>query len=95
MKKLILLLVLGVAAWKGYRHFNPEAPGDAPPSAVAAMAPAAAPVRPVESAYRCDGRIHCSQMRSCDEATYFIRHCPNTQMDGDGDGVPCERQWCG
>ncbi len=45
--------------------------------------------------YTCDGRQHCSQMKSCDEAKYFIRHCPNTKMDGDGDGVPCERQWCG
>jgi hypothetical protein len=36
----------------------------------------------------------CSQMTSCAEATYFIRHCPGTQMDGDGDGVPCESQWC-
>jgi hypothetical protein len=33
-------------------------------------------------------------MRSCEEATYFLRNCPNTKMDGDHDGVPCERQWC-
>jgi len=46
------------------------------------------------SSYQCDGRTHCSQMRSCDEAKYFIQHCPNTEMDGDGDGIPCERQWC-
>lgn len=46
------------------------------------------------SSSRCDGRTHCSQMRSCAEATYFIQHCPNTQMDGDHDGVPCEQQWC-
>jgi len=46
------------------------------------------------SPYQCDGRTHCSQMRSCDEAKYFVQHCPNTQMDGDGDGIPCERQWC-
>ena len=45
-------------------------------------------------ASRCDGRTHCSQMRSCAEAKYFIQHCPNTQMDGDRDGVPCEEQWC-
>jgi len=44
--------------------------------------------------YRCDGRQHCSQMKSCSEAKYFIRHCPRTKMDGDGDGIPCERQWC-
>ncbi|QOP42547.1 excalibur calcium-binding domain-containing protein [Sulfurimonas sediminis] len=33
-------------------------------------------------------------MTSCEEATYFINNCPNTKMDGDHDGVPCERQWC-
>lgn len=47
------------------------------------------------SQYRCDGRTHCSQMTSCAEATYFLRNCPGTKMDGDNDGVPCEGQWCG
>jgi cold shock CspA family protein len=46
----------------------------------------------VSSPYRCDGRTHCSQMTSCTEATYFLRHCPNMEMDGDHDGVPCEQQ---
>jgi hypothetical protein len=45
-------------------------------------------------AFNCDGRTHCSQMTSCEEAEYFINHCPGTEMDGDRDGVPCERQWC-
>lgn len=45
-------------------------------------------------AFKCDGRTHCSQMTSCAEATYFLRHCPGTQMDGNNDGEPCERQWC-
>ncbi|QOW20450.1 cold shock domain-containing protein [Lysobacter ciconiae] len=44
--------------------------------------------------YKCDGRTMCSEMRSCSEATYFLEHCPNTKMDGNGDGVPCEQQWC-
>jgi hypothetical protein len=34
-------------------------------------------------------------MTSCAEATFFLRNCPNVKMDGDGDGVPCESQWCG
>lgn len=38
----------------------------------------------------CDGRQHCSQMRSRAEAEFFIRNCPNTKMDGDRDGIPCE-----
>ena len=44
--------------------------------------------------FRCDGRTHCSQMTSCEEATFFLRNCPGTKMDGNNDGVPCERQWC-
>jgi len=43
--------------------------------------------------FKCDGRQHCSQMRSYDEAKYFITHCPHTKMDGDNDGIPCERQF--
>ncbi|WOX06133.1 excalibur calcium-binding domain-containing protein [Microbulbifer pacificus] len=40
--------------------------------------------------FKCDGRQHCSQMTSREEAVFFIRNCPNTKMDGDNDGVPCE-----
>jgi len=40
--------------------------------------------------FSCDGRQHCSQMRSRTEAEFFLRNCPNTKMDGDRDGVPCE-----
>ncbi|MCK4493386.1 MAG: excalibur calcium-binding domain-containing protein [Methylococcales bacterium] len=36
------------------------------------------------------GREHCSQMNSRAEAVFFIRNCPNTKMDGDSDGIPCE-----
>ena len=48
----------------------------------------------VAPSFACDGRQHCSQMTSCAEATYFIQHCPNTKMDGNNDGIPCEKQWC-
>jgi len=40
--------------------------------------------------FACDGRQYCSQMHSRAEAEFFIRNCPNTKMDGDRDGVPCE-----
>lgn len=43
--------------------------------------------------FSCDGRQHCSQMRSYEEAVYFLRNCPNVKMDGDGDGIPCESQF--
>lgn len=36
------------------------------------------------------GRKHrCGQMRSCDEAHYFLTHCRVRGLDADGDGVPC------
>ncbi|MEQ1635911.1 MAG: excalibur calcium-binding domain-containing protein [Methylococcales bacterium] len=44
--------------------------------------------------YQCDGRTKCSQMTSCEEATFFINNCPDTKMDGNNDGIPCEKQWC-
>ena len=40
--------------------------------------------------FRCDGRQYCAQMTSRAEAEYFLQHCPDTRMDGDNDGVPCE-----
>ena len=45
------------------------------------------------SQFKCDGRTHCSQMRSYEEAVFFLRNCPETQMDGNNDGQPCERQF--
>ncbi len=44
--------------------------------------------------FSCDGRKHCSQMKSCAEANYFLANCPGVKMDGDKDGIPCEEQWC-
>jgi cell division protein FtsL len=45
------------------------------------------------SPFRCDGRTHCSQMTSLAEAKFFISNCPDTRMDGNHDGEPCERQF--
>ena len=57
-------------------------------------APAPAPATQ-PGGFRCDGRQYCSQMRSCAEAQYFLTHCPDVKMDGDHNGIPCEKQWCG
>ncbi|KAA0068262.1 cold shock domain-containing protein [Rhodanobacter sp. T12-5] len=67
---------------------RPVAPAPVVPPAVPALADT--PVQPLH----CDGRTYCSQMHSCAEATFFIRQCPGTRMDGNHDGVPCESQWC-
>lgn len=55
------------------------------------------PIMPMPTAagknFRCDERQHCSQMRSYEEALFFNQYCPNTKMDGDADGIPCEKQF--
>lgn len=62
-----------------------------PPTAVG-TATSSLPTAP--SRWRCDGRRHCSQMSSCEEAKFFLANCPGVEMDGNHDGVPCEKQWC-
>jgi hypothetical protein len=64
-------------------------------SSVQRQVPTTAPVAATpQGRFTCDGRTHCSQMSSCAEARYFLTHCPGAQMDGDKNGIPCERQWC-
>lgn len=67
----------------------------ATPALAASPGEVSLPASTASNIYRCDGRTHCSQMTSCAEATYFLKHCPGVKMDGDGNGIPCERQWCG
>lgn len=80
----------GVLIFLGYQALAPRFKGATSPATIPAPATAAE----MPGKYFCDGRRYCSQMTSCEEATYFLRHCPETEMDGDGDGVPCESQWC-
>ena len=90
---LLLLAGLGAVVMTLFRNeaSTPElAPLAAPLRAPDATLPALAPA----SDFRCDGRTECSQMTSCAEAEYFRANCPNTRMDGNRDGEPCEQQWC-
>jgi len=97
MKNIFLVALLAAACLYGYAKYKGiRLPGESIVITNATIAefrerPVASPVT---SQFTCDGRTHCSQMTSCAEATYFIQHCPNTQMDGNNDGEPCESQWC-
>ncbi|HBY64582.1 MAG TPA: cold-shock protein [Solibacterales bacterium] len=84
------LLLAGVGAF-AFVQFNAARSGGRP-SMDSVPAPSAA--QQSFQSFRCDGRTHCSQMTSCEEAKFFLKNCPGTKMDGDGDGVPCEMQWC-
>jgi cold shock CspA family protein len=81
----IVLALLLVGGGSAYNHFKDSLPGRAP---AAVMDASPAPV------FRCDGRQHCSQMTSCDEAKFFLKNCPDPRMDGDHDGIPCEDTVC-
>lgn len=94
MKNFLFLIVVAVMAWYGYDKYKDRIVSLAASDAAPVAAEAVPPARAAAAQFTCDGRTHCSHMRSCAEATYFIQNCPNTKMDGDHDGVPCEQQWC-
>jgi len=99
MQRIIVLLIIAALGWYGYgkyqgrlkaRRFVEAADQSSKPS----PAPSRKAENPGASAFSCDGRTYCSQMTSCAEATFFLKNCLGTKMDGDNDGIPCERQWC-
>lgn len=83
MRRLVGVAIVGILAWQVYLHYQRG-------MRTAVAEPAAA----VAVQFNCDGRTYCSQMTSCEEATFFLRNCPGVRMDGNNDGVPCEKQWC-
>jgi len=89
MKEVIIFLLLLALGWYAYSHqqLGGRRSGRAAEEPASFQASSSAQ-------FHCDGRTMCSQMTSCVEATFFLQNCPNTQMDGDHDGIPCERQWC-
>lgn len=86
---MLSLLVIAIVQIYGKRNIVTE------PSEIT---PISAPVEvkkytPPKVLYTCDGRQHCSQITSYEEAKYFLQYCPTTKMDGDSDGDSCERQF--
>ncbi len=99
MQKVIVLLIVAALGWYGYTKYQGRIKAEhlVETEAKPGELPAATPPNFVysnASAFKCDGRTHCSQMTSCAEATYFLKSCPGTKMDGNNDGIPCEKQWC-
>jgi hypothetical protein len=96
MQRLLILAILAAIGWYGYGQYQQFASINS----YKARAFAGEPVQSVRtqadpnSRFKCDGRVYCSQMTSCEEAKFFLQNCPGTKMDGDGDGIPCEKQWC-
>lgn len=105
MKRLLFYMLFGYAIWLSWQHLFGQ-PATASPSDSQLSqslkqhfedaARSASTVKRLNAAqstaeFSCDGRIYCSQMRSRAEAQFFLENCPNTRMDGDHDGLACER----
>jgi len=96
MKKLILITILAAVGWQGYARYQGQhvglasAQGSVEPSRPHSLTAETIPSQQL----KCDGRTYCSQMTSCQEATFFLQNCPGVKMDGNNDGIPCEKQWC-
>lgn len=93
LKKIVLFAVICFGLWSYYQKELQHNPSIAVEQAVLfgkSINKNQEPTVHTESRLQCDGRQYCSQMTSRAEAEYFINNCPNTKMDGDHDGVPCE-----
>ena len=89
MKKTVIIFLIALGAWSyyikngGFINFKSDSFDD--DQSVLSQNNS--------SKFKCDGRQHCSQMSSYEEAVFFYNNCPDTKMDGDHDGIPCERQF--
>jgi hypothetical protein len=73
MKRIFILLLLGLAAWQGYGEYKPRRAAQATSPGMADVSPRAPDPA---GRFRCDGRTYCSQITSCEEATFFLKNCP-------------------
>ena len=101
MKKIFLILVIAGFGFYQWLHYIPEPHYSSNTPVTPINTNNKNPMqktithtvtKPLPS-FHCDGRQHCSQMNSYEEAKFFLDHCPNPKMDGDRDGIPCERQF--
>ncbi len=91
---LLAIVIAGVLGVVGYKVYTAKLDSMSNEPGMAIAGKSTQHTEAAGQQFTCDGRTHCSQMTSCVEATYFLQHCPNTQMDGNNDGGPCEQQWC-
>ena len=97
MKKIIVIFIVLTLSWYGtqkYRSYKQEQQSDTAEAEAINFGDTKSEMPLDKNKFKCGGRTYCSQMSSCEEAKFFINNCPNTKMDGNNDGVPCERQWC-
>ena len=81
---LAIISILLVVAYKTYPKWSSKVVESVPVSFV----------KEDFTGFRCEGKQYCSQMKSCKEARFYLKNCPDVKIDGNHDGIPCEKQWC-
>jgi len=87
---VVALLLAAAAIYVAFGAFRQQAG----PSLAVSLLPAASDASPATGEFNCDGRTRCAQMRSCEEARFFLHNCPGMSADGEAAGESCEQQWC-
>ncbi|WP_019520375.1 cold shock domain-containing protein [Faucicola boevrei] len=96
LSKIIGVFVLVSIGYFVYGNFIKSTEPEFTPIQTVVSTPIQKPAQTIskpKKSYVCDGRQHCSQMTSKEEAQYFLKHCPDVKMDGDRDGDACEDQF--
>lgn len=105
---LSVLVTFSILAWLGYQSMHLYSAEAASPAVAELIetadqqSTAASLENPVwppiqaqqDPQFQCEGKQHCSEMSSCEEAEFYLEQCPNVLIDGDRDGIPCERTHC-
>jgi hypothetical protein len=88
MKKIVFLILLMIAfnIWKTLST-SLQNPQIKPKIESAGIAPLAVENTPH---FLCNQKQFCKQMRSCQEAKFYLNHCHLQRIDRDKDGIPCE-----
>ena len=93
MTKILLIVVLLGLYWD-YKHQEGNVTAESAEKSVAGKTDSpTVTITPSNRNYECDGRTYCSQMNSYEEAKFFLDNCANKKLDGDHDGIPCEKQF--
>jgi endonuclease YncB( thermonuclease family) len=71
-----------------WRKQHPSTFSSQPSAAVSSVA---TPANTTTHDPGCGNKKHCSEMSSCEEAKYYFAQCGVKSLDGDGDGMPCEK----
>ncbi len=92
LSEVLIVVILGAAAYKSLYADNKPSTSKPVANVDNSYLTALRSPQTTTQSFVCDGRQYCSDMRSYEEAMFFLKNCPDTKMDGDNDGIPCEKQ---